>query len=58
MITTGNEKLNWMSKMRIGLGDNALSTTSKIKAMPFSSQNHIQCELVMKSLNKSTTISL
>jgi hypothetical protein len=35
-----------MSKMRIGLGGNTLSTTSKMKAMAFSSQNHIHCELV------------
>jgi hypothetical protein len=35
-----------MSKMTIGLGDNALSTTFKMIAMTFSSQNHIHCELV------------
>jgi hypothetical protein len=45
MMTTGTEKLNWMSKMKIGLGDNALSTTSNMKAMAFSIQNHIHCEL-------------
>lgn len=46
-MTTGTEKLNWMSKMSIGLGDNTLSTTSKMKAMAFSNKNHIHCELVI-----------
>jgi len=46
MMTTGTEKLNWMSKMKIGLGDNVFSTTSNMKAMAFSSQNHIHCETV------------
>ena len=46
MMPTGTEKLNWMSKMRIGLGDNALSSTFKMKATAFFSQNHIYCELV------------
>jgi hypothetical protein len=32
--------------MKIGLDDNALSTTSKIKAMVFFSQNHNHYELV------------
>jgi hypothetical protein len=35
--------------MRIGLGDNALSTTTKMKTMAFSSQNHNHCELVTGS---------
>jgi hypothetical protein len=35
-----------MSKMRICLGGNILSTTSKMKAMALSSQNHIHCDLV------------
>ena len=32
--------------MKIGLGYNALSTTSNMKATAFSSQIHIHCELV------------
>jgi hypothetical protein len=45
-MTTGTVKFDWMSTTRIGLGVNALSTTSKMKAMASSSQNHIHCELV------------
>jgi hypothetical protein len=47
-----------MGMMKIGLDDNALSTTSKMKAMVFFSQNHNHYELVMKSLNILTMLSL